>query len=249
MLRPEFSLRRFDKQDLAIGGHGVFLSRVSLDASYIKRWRPSHGRWLGFDCQTADALRFPCSPDGAQRNPGLSQQSRDPGLRFAPSGLRAESRRTSSPRVYSDFETRRSSLLRRPRKGNAERRAVQPHRGATCCGTHGSVHLREAHGGVWPCGSHGPARAPYRPERDGLGNRNTLRSAKRRFYQLATPSSVSAGALTKCGHRRIAGSLGRPPTHTGTSLPLLRVCAARERPTCATGPSHPLRAVTYHGAL
>ena len=125
----------------------------------------------------------------------------------------------SSPLFFVRPETSRSSSFRFPRKGNAERRAVQPRRGATCCGTHGSVHLREAHGGVWPCGSHGPARAPYRLERDGLGNRNTLRSAKRRFYQLATPSSASAGALTKCGHRRIAGSLGRPPSHAGTSLP------------------------------
>ena len=83
--------------------------------------------------------------------------------------------------------------------------------------THGSVHLAGARWCV-PLRITRSLASLHRLDQDGLGNRNTLRSAKRRFYQLATPSSASAGALTKCGHRHIAGSLGRPPSHIGTSL-------------------------------
>ena len=76
------------------------------------------------------------------------------------------------------------------------------------------------------------------------GYRFTPAFRKQRTFRLATPSSASAGALTKCGHRRNAGPSGRPPSYAGTSLHLA-VWLVRRRPAYAMGPSHPLRAVTY----
>jgi hypothetical protein len=107
-------------------------------------------------------------------------------------------------------------------KGRAERRACH--------------HAREGLPASWMM------HAGERGRSTGTGPSPAFRT--QRFDRLATPSSASAGALTKCGHRRIAGSLGRPPTYAGTSLLLWRSWP-RRRPAYAMGPSHPLRAVTY----
>ena len=59
------------------------------------------------------------------------------------------------------------------------------------------------------CGEHTagpPVKAAHH------GSRKTPAFRTRRFYRLATPSGATRlGAFTECLHRRIAGSLGRPP--------------------------------------
>ena len=58
----------------------------------------------------------------------------------------------------------------------------------------------------------------HRLDQDSLGNRNTLRSAKRRFYQLATPSSVPAGRFDQVRASPHCWVLG-PPTHACRYVP------------------------------
>jgi hypothetical protein len=76
--------------------------------------------------------------------------------------------------------------------------------------THGSVHCGSARRCValriHTVPDEPPQARPGRPRKQGHPAFRTQRT-----FRLATPSSASAGALTKCRRRCIAGSLGRPP--------------------------------------
>ena len=169
----------------------------------------------------------------------------DPGFRFASSGLRAESRRASSPLVSSPARGLAGlSLLRLPRKGmrNAGRftapaapRVVGHVAPCTCGDARRCVALRFTR-----------SRASlHRLDQDGLGNRNTLRSANNDLS--ACNSQQRPGwrfdQVRASPHCWVLG----PPTLACRSSPL-SVPTAR-RPACATGTSHPAPRRDETGAL
>ena len=156
--------------------------------------------------------------------------------------LRMESTRASSLRVLSGHEARRSSFAFLARKGmrNAGRftapaapRVVGHMAPCTCGGARRCVALRFTR-----------SRANlHRLERDGLGNRNTLRSAHNDLVGLQLPAAPWPGALTECGASALLGPWAAHPRMP--VRPFWRCDYLRRKPAYATGPSHPLRAVTY----
>ena len=138
-------------------------------------------------------------------------------------------RRASSPLVHSGaglagLETQ--LLSSSPLRGVRNDRAFHRARGATC----------------------GEARGSRVPKANG---KQIASDAGNACVPHATVLSACysqrphvLGALTECLHRHIAGSLGRPPRLRVLVLSLLCSCAPHdaplhERPTDATGPSHP----------